>query len=150
MALVKHTPDDERERILKQVLSSTTDLKDLVLRPEGLTHIESVTAVRLANESRTLAIRTLMEGNDLDLNEVTALNTEIAEFIDAVKRRLGDDPIETGPEAAAGYWQERAERAESILDEIDKRVNVHHSLTEASMDEVRALLIAYYDAKTRD
>jgi SAM-dependent MidA family methyltransferase len=150
MALVKHTPADERNRILKQVLSSTIELKNLILRPEGLNGCESVTALRLSNESRDLAIRAVAEGDDFSLNEVVALNVEIAEFIDTVKRRLDDDPIETGPEAAAGYWQERAEQAEGILAEINKRVNVFHSLTEATMDEVRTLLIAYYAAKSRD
>jgi hypothetical protein len=150
MALVKHTPADERNRILKQVLSSTIELKNLILRPEGLNGCESVTALRLSNESRDLAIRAVAEGDDFSLNEVVALNVEIAEFIDTVKRRLDDDPIETGPETAAGYWQERAEQAEGILAEINKRVNVFHSLTEATMDEVRTLLIAYYAAKSRD
>jgi SAM-dependent MidA family methyltransferase len=150
MALVKHTPADERDRILKQVLSSTIELKNLILRPEGLNGCESVTALRLSNESRDLAVRAVAEGDDFSLNEVVALNVEIAEFIDTVKRRLDDDPIETGPEAAAGYWQERAEQAEGILAEINKRVNVFHSLTEATMDEVRVLLIAYYAAKSRD
>jgi SAM-dependent MidA family methyltransferase len=150
MALVKHTPADERDRILKQVLSSTIELKNLILRPEGLNDCESVTALRLSNESRDLAVRAVAEGDDFSLNEVVALNVEIAEFIDTVKRRLDDDPIETGPEAAAGYWQERAEQAEGILAEINKRVNVFHSLTEATMDEVRVLLIAYYAAKSRD
>jgi SAM-dependent MidA family methyltransferase len=150
MALVKHTPADERNRILKQVLSSTIELKNLILRPEGLNGCESVTALRLSNESRDLAVRAVAEGDDFSLNEVVALNVEIAEFIDTVKRRLDDDPIETGPEAAAGYWQERAEQAEGILAEINKRVNVFHSLTEATMDEVRTLLIAYYAAKSRD
>jgi SAM-dependent MidA family methyltransferase len=150
MALVKHTPADERNRILKQVLSSTIELKNLILRPEGLNGCESVTALRLSNESRDLAIRAVAEGDDFSLNEVVALNVEIAEFIDTVKRRLDDDPIETGPEAAAGYWQERAEQAEGILAEINKRVNVFHSLTEATMDEVRTLLIAFYATKSRD
>jgi serine phosphatase RsbU (regulator of sigma subunit) len=151
MALISDTPHAERERVLAQVNASGDRLVKYALNPLLLNEDERRRAGELGVASARQALQVSMR-LDIDLNEVAALSADIDQLTDDIEQRLlrENDPIETGPEAAAGYWQERAEQAENVLAEIDKRVNVHYSLTEATMDEVRALLIAFYDAKSRD
>jgi hypothetical protein len=151
MALISKTPDAERQRILAQVYSTGDRLLKYVVNPELLTDDERRRAGELGQISGQQARRVMMR-IDIDLNEVSAVTADIEQLIEDIETRLlrENDPIETGPEAAAGYWQERAEQAEGFLAEINKRVNVYHSLTEATMDEIRTLLIAFYATKSRD
>jgi hypothetical protein len=149
MALIDDTPASERSQIMRQILITAQELKALVEHPERLNEAEKAEAFRLAKESQQVAIKAFLESDRLDLNDVIVLNIEIAEFVDAVKLRL-NDPIETGPEAAAGYWQERAHRAEDALLAVERLINFTDDPTPQIVANIRTILRSYNNAKSRD